>query len=509
MRIKLTLLALAFVAMFACTEEYDSITVKSKLTSEVSSTSSSGEVSITVTDTGAWSAVSADSWCEIPSEYSSGTGATTIKATLEANTTGAVRFATVTITGDSSITTVIITQGVPSEAETAISVDADDTELTFIVDEVGAWSIVSSASWAPIPDEYTSGEGEVTITMPIEANSGNARSATITVTAESYIETITVSQGAAEGFSDGEQREITLIFHTIYDGTDSKQYLSVERVAEIIAYMNTIYNQSSNNMNIQFSAATTDPDGNALSEVGIERIKLSTATIDAQEFMMDMSNDLVADHLWDLDRYVNVYSYTFEGDVALGISFMPYSLNSDPIDGLVAGDYYLDNNPTYLHGVHLNTNYSDVDITSDADPFKESLYDCDFKVSAAHEVGHYLGLHHPFTESSDSSCSGDDYCDDTPNYDRATYESYIAKTMITSVDQLFDRTACDGTAFVATNIMDYGYNWYEGFSSDQNTRVNSVLDRGVLVPGYKALASKATKGATVRPEPVMVVCSPR
>ncbi|MFA6832963.1 MAG: M43 family zinc metalloprotease, partial [Bacteroidaceae bacterium] len=121
----------------------------------------------------------------------------------------------------------------------------------------------------------------------------------------------------------------------------------------------------------------------------------------------------------------------------------------------------------------------------------------DVTVTLAHELGHYLGLHHPFSEDEKgnltTSCINSDYCDDTPSYDRAAYEKVLMLLLASQPDSIpipmkeaATRESCETSKeFVGRNIMDYEVCYSDQFTSDQRTRIRHVLAYSPLIPGPK------------------------
>ena len=99
----------------------------------------------------------------------------------------------------------------------------------------------------------------------------------------------------------------------------------------------------------------------------------------------------------------------------------------------------------------------------------------------AHEIGHLYGLHHVFGEkstgnSSAYTCDADDYCNDTPNYDRNVYMANIETFG-------YMRQPCTGGAlFRSSNIMDYYFSDLNSLTNDQRTRIQYVLEHGIYAP---------------------------
>ena len=92
-------------------------------------------------------------------------------------------------------------------------------------------------------------------------------------------------------------------------------------------------------------------------------------------------------------------------------------------------------------------------------------------MSFAHEAGHFLGLEHVYIE-------GDDYCEDTPWYDRDAYlEATQGNIEYTRTD------AATGEIFFSDNIMDYEYGFMAGITPDQVERIQYTLKHAYLIPG--------------------------
>ena len=111
-----------------------------------------------------------------------------------------------------------------------------------------------------------------------------------------------------------------------------------------------------------------------------------------------------------------------------------------------------------------------------------------------HELGHYLGLHHMFSERDGASvdeCLDSDYCEDTPSYNRIEYNEYLSSYLAEtdpsemSMRNLTLRSNCDGERFYSANMMDYSVSYAYKFSEDQKKRIRHVLYYSPLMPGPK------------------------
>lgn len=107
-------------------------------------------------------------------------------------------------------------------------------------------------------------------------------------------------------------------------------------------------------------------------------------------------------------------------------------------------------------------------------------YNNGFGRTATHEIGHYLGLLHPWGSGS-GSCSADDGFADTPNTDGPTYSCFGSETscgVTTQVENFMDYSPCE--------LM---------FTQEQSNYMNAVLDqiRGSL---FTSPGCNSSGGAT-------------
>lgn len=312
--------------------------------------------------------------------------------------------------------------------------------------------------------------------------------------------------------------ELPVIFHVLYqNASDANQYIPAARLKNILQYVNEIYQGGiygeSQAMNVKFVLAEYDESGKKLSTPGVEYVKYSGEyPIDVTKFMKD-NTGANTKYIWDPNDYINVMMFNFKSDdatdgVTLGISHMPLSVSdTTALAGLqtTTSRYISKSNLAYAHCSAINSTYAN--LASTGGYYQSSRYvngiqngytivPSDVVVTLAHELGHYLGLFHMFTESEEDdsvepadSCADTDYCEDTPSYNRSEYESYLTYYMENnSSPQLNDvilRHACDGTTFFSANIMDYSYSLGYKISADQKARVRHVLYYSPLIPGPK------------------------
>jgi zinc-dependent metalloproteinase lipoprotein len=327
-----------------------------------------------------------------------------------------------------------------------------------------------------------------------------------------------------EKINDSYVYQLPVIFHVLYsDKNDDTQYISATQIQKIVANVNDIYKGNvygeSENINLKFILATNDENGNKLSTPGVEYVKWDGEyPIDVSKFMSDNTGANVK-YIWDPNEYINVMMYNFKTSsdaqsTVLGVSHMPYTVKGDSaLAGLdtVTVSTIRKSQLKFAYCSSINSLYANKESSRYYDQYKGKNgynYDSrDINVTVAHELGHYLGLHHLFTENVDNpgeyadTCMDTDYCKDTPSYNRVEYEDYLTYYMKThtdtntiSMNDLLKRTNCDGDSFLSANIMDYMISLGYKISANQKRRIRHVLYNSPLIPGPKvtSTSSRAT-----------------
>lgn len=387
---------------------------------------------------------------------------------------------------------------------TNISYSGDTLEVDINSDL--SWTVSKTAQWCTISP--ASGTGSQKLSLIVDANLSNAtRTVTISVIPSGSGQTsqrIEISQEA--GYSEAEkyQYELPVIFHVLYkNASDATQYISASFLSGMLSRVNEMYADATNSqdMNITFTLATTDPDGNTLSTPGVEYVQWTDEyPIDCEAFMYADKTDGVdyVKYLWEPNDYINVMVYNFKESstvgTILGVSHMPYTpIGTYYLEGTNESEYsYLTkDNLAYPYCVSINSLYTNKDFSN--------VVASDINVTLAHELGHYLGLYHVFSETEDGGCEDTDYCADTQSYN---YEEYLNKLkyfadnkMSPTFETLVKRESCNGSEFTSYNIMDYDYSYCNQFTSNQRQRTRHVLMYGLLMPGPKVTQSSTTRSA--------------
>lgn len=344
------------------------------------------------------------------------------------------------------------------------------------------WEISGETDWCR-PEKAT-GYNTEEIIITVDSNTTHAkRNAQLLFQSEKQEAAINIQQDTATG---QYHYELPVIFHIFYteDQDTSKPQVNSGLVMKLLDGCNSLYSNSTNSidMNLQFVPASEDIEGNPLQEAGINRIRVSNNHLSCENFMAQTTKNYTK-YLWNLNQYINVFVYYFTESNVLGIAHLPYTPRENSLPGLTANNRYFYDKPDYAHCVSLN---------------RTNLLDDDAPNNLAHELGHYLGLFHVFSEKE---CTETDYCDDTPNYDRKKYEESIAGMEDRATNpEAKNRTSCEGVLFTSYNIMDYFYTWQNQFTLDQYSRVRHVLENSPLIPGPKNVLPTKTILTDIIPE---------
>lgn len=200
---------------------------------------------------------------------------------------------------------------------------------------------------------------------------------------------------------------------------------------------------SADDAKVEFVLAATDPFGKPLAEAGIHRIKTEFEDFD---FITDPTRDFLMANLWDPNQFVNVFVMDIKSDFSF--AYLP-ALRDQSRPNDMAGTL------NYPYSAVVNIEALDSHIL-------------------AHELGHMLGLSHPFASEEDIVCTNLDQIEDTQDY-LNTPENLNGAFRIN----------CSGDRFFSTNIMDHNFGAKNSFTLGQVERMNFVLENAFFLPTAK------------------------
>ncbi len=245
-----------------------------------------------------------------------------------------------------------------------------------------------------------------------------------------------------QGLRGGGVQIIPVVVHVVWN-TNSEN-VSDALILSTIAQMNKDYqalNSDYNSVRTQFAAsranvqidfclASVDPDGDPTT--GITRFQTTETWFDPDTETDDMKFAPKGTAAWNTTQYLNIWicdisSGATGGLVTQGYAYLPYGgMGGSPIDGLV-----LD----YSYGIGNGNR------------------------TATHEVGHYLGLDHPW---GNNNCSPGDGISDTPATDQPTFSCSNHNLMrcntLTQYENFMDYSNCrlmftNGQAAVMSGVL--------------------------------------------------------
>ena len=298
----------------------------------------------------------------------------------------------------------------------------------------------------------------------------------------------------AETISDDYEYKLPVVFHVLYkDKNDQKQYPSEARLKLVLDSVNALYKR--NHMNITFTMAEKDEDGKELSEKGIMRHEIDSTSMNPMNFIRESSK--YGEYTQNIHKFINIYLFHYdkENEQSMGMSVLPVMPSDHTMEGVPdTTATFLNNHTKYANpwGVTINSQY-----ILESQKWGNINPMCAWN-TLAHELGHYLGLLHTFSEDK---CEEDDFCSDTKNCD---YEAYIDEVELFFNDikeaatvsfwDLPQRTACQTSEkYFAHNVMDYMYTIADSLTNQQRKRTRQVLNYCPSVPGVK-IKEPTTRG---------------
>ncbi len=250
---------------------------------------------------------------------------------------------------------------------------------------------------------------------------------------------------------------IPVIFHVVYN--TPAENISEEAINDLLDAVNEDFSAENadaddargafgfdaSNADVEFCLAKQDEFGVPLDEYGIHRVETIEVWFDPDTETNKMKSSVGGDtgtEGWDRDRYLNIWICDITNGAGFGVAGYAYkptigALPPASIDGIV------------------------IDYDLGVDPTNRVL---------THEIGHFLGLDHPWGGGA-GSCGTDDGLDDTPNTAGPAFD-------FGGVCSGFQET-CPGTQTQYENFMDYS-NCTVMYTDDQVDLMTLILDNSRL-----------------------------
>jgi hypothetical protein len=247
---------------------------------------------------------------------------------------------------------------------------------------------------------------------------------------------------------------IPVVVHIMVDG-GPEEGVSYPQVLSQIDVLNADFNRYGRGFNtdpdgadikIRFCLATVDPLGAPTQ--GYEFVPYEN-TNDVDPFTED--DGLKQAAVWDTERYLNIYVVRrISGASVKGYAFFPDEVAGTFKDGIVVDYRYF--------GALAGTGST-------------------LGRTCSHEIGHYLGLYHPWGLAENGCFDEDDLCDDTPVVDGPVFATF---------PNCNGGLACNGSPRQDANYMDYSADGCMNlFTICQADKMRSAIARyrGKLVSG--------------------------
>ena len=378
---------------------------------------------------------------------------------------------------------------------------------TLTVNTYASWTIESNVGWCE--PRKKSGLGKTELSLWVSPNiTHEARSGQLTVRSAGQTKTVSISQPA---FPEGVQHSyvVPVVYHVFYKNqNDTTQNISASWLPRITDGVNKLYRD--NEAHVQFELAEYDDDGNRLDEPGVIRHRVTFDDYDPMDFL-DPDNDdnsRFASYMLNLQRNINIFIFRFSDEQTMGLSDLAVAPSNHELDSLLTLDWMNDKTHVdFPYGCCINSQYI---YETQEDGYYNTLYSV---ATVAHELGHYLGLLHSFSEHE---CLDDDACSDTPRCDYNAYVEEVSRRLQKIMDagkqptlrELAQRVSCDdGSTYTADNIMDYAYCYSDKLSQQQKERIRHVLNYCPTLPGPKLDSPASTRAAQAHwQRPRIVVC---
>ena len=227
---------------------------------------------------------------------------------------------------------------------------------------------------------------------------------------------------------------IPVVVHVIHLGepVGEGSNLSDARVIEQIASLNDDYRRREGTLGhndhpdggdagIEFVLARQTPNGEATNGI----VRINSLEVDNPVPSNSTFDYFAHFSYWSPESYLNIWTapYLDLTDLFLGLAIVPET-------DLTGGDSFTPGEPFQAEGVIINAGHFGKSESSSTYNLGRTL---------THEIGHYLGLLHPWGKQD---CEFNDYCDDIPSVDKPVTSCTVSE-------------GCEGEEVQVQNFMNW------------------------------------------------------
>jgi hypothetical protein len=248
---------------------------------------------------------------------------------------------------------------------------------------------------------------------------------------------------------------------------------------------------------LEFVAATKDPNGNVLPEPGVRRINGQAQFGITVWSQSSCNSTLKPATVWNPDQYLNIWVVDFGSAGLFGYAQFP---EGSSLPGMPTTSQPSNTDGVVINYRSMGSNYDAAGNPVSGGPYITSPLSpgTDRGRTTTHEIGHWLGLRHSW---GDGGCTVDDFCADTPwqggdsplTTDCANSQT---RNTCTTIDTPYGVDAPDQIE----NYMDYSADvCMNMFTANQVTRMYTVMDnsprRNTLTANAAIVAAPVLTGA--------------